>query len=179
MRPQLLAIALSLSLASMSFVSCHSGDDSTQASEDPATLACRDAGNRCGTVVGGCGADYIRVGSCLGDIPCCAVQLTCGERTCAGGNTCDTAAQNYCTGTTSSTPNCGSVACLGGCTCATVGDGCDCPPCQRQDAGPCNEFGGGVVYACFPGMDQQGNVIQPPDAGTCTPDPGGFLCCQY
>lgn len=168
-----------VSLAILSGASCTSQNNSAQpTSEDPATLACYDAGNSCGSIKGGCGTEGIQAGNCAGAIPCCRPALNCGQRICATGNTCDTSAPDYCPGTTSASPNCGSAACLGGCTCAANGTGCDCPPCQRQDTTGCNGSGGGVVYACLPGTDQQGNVINPPDAGSCTPKPGGFLCCE-
>jgi hypothetical protein len=167
-----------LAALAIALVACNSSsNDVLQASLDAAArVACEEAGNYCGQVEPGCGTGT-QIGSCGGDIPCCSAGIFCGQRTCSTGNTCDTSVQEYCSGT-QTTPNCGSVACLGDCTCGATGNECQCPPCQRTDAGSCSGTGSGVVYFCDPSSGVGGSAVFPADAGTCASEfADGYVCC--
>ncbi|MGH7281841.1 MAG: hypothetical protein ACRELY_09985 [Polyangiaceae bacterium] len=182
LRAWIVAIAL-VSFAIVVMLACGSASSAPASSTDiNATSACVDAGNMCVPEPGyhssgGCQYAIVPL-RCSDNFECCPVYPKCGGRDCMTGNTCDSDAEDYCSGVRT-TPNCGKFACVGACTCADAGDGCDCPQCQEKfgDAAAGCTGSGQRYFRCVP------DFPPPANAGTCNcdyegSDRGSTCCCD-
>ncbi|MGH7282064.1 MAG: hypothetical protein ACRELY_11110 [Polyangiaceae bacterium] len=173
-------VALVASTIGMRLVACDSNlGTPAGAPEAGPSNACEDAGYGCMNIKAGCGSYFSAPFDCGSTgLLCCTryAAFMCGPVVCASGNTCDSNYPGYCSGA-NTPPSCGTLACLGACTCA--GTSCACPACVPT-AERCT-IGGqstGAYYKCDPELaPDAGPAAFPADAGTCTVDAVGNLCC--